>query len=164
MFAERVESLKEVYASLSSLKKEIAELYQLAGISETKCAEQEEALERELEEVGKDILLLHEKIDAARYCEDKSRTKKLEQEMKGAVGALDLPTLHRAAHAMKGVSLSLGGVRLGALGDRLMMITHDDLAATHDRLLEEITHTAAATVQALEDVRRRYQPPHAVND
>lgn len=89
---------------------------------------------------------------------------KLEQEMKGAVGALDLPTLHRAAHAMKGVSLSLGGVRLGALGDRLMMITHDELAATHDRLLEEITHTAAATVQALEDVRRRYQPPHAVND
>lgn len=82
MFAGRVESLKEVYESLSSLKSEIAGLYQLAGVLEGDCTAKEEQWEQEIRETDKEILLLREKIDAARYCEDKSRAKKLESEMK----------------------------------------------------------------------------------
>ncbi len=82
VFAERVESLKEVYGSISALKREISGLYQMAAVLEGECTEQEAQVEREIEENGKEVLLLHEKIDAARYCEDKSRAKKLEAEVR----------------------------------------------------------------------------------
>ena len=52
MFAERVESLTEVYSSLNSLKSEISGLYQLAGLLESECIVQEEVVEQEIEEAA----------------------------------------------------------------------------------------------------------------
>lgn len=90
--------------------------------------------------------------------------EKLEAQLQSTLDAIDLPGLHRVAHAMKGVSLILGGVRLGALGDRLMQITHGQLESEQPRLKVEVARTTSETVHALEEERRKYLPPHAVND
>src|SRR5690606_39873598 len=54
-----------------------------------------------------------------------------------ALVACDQVAVRREAHALRGVCLSLGAVRLAALADRLMSITQRELEATgNDRHAE----------------------------
>ena len=62
----------------------------------------------------------------------------LHQALADAIDGADLPGLHKQAHAMKGVALSLGVVRLAHLADRLMTMTHDVLTGSAPRWHEDL--------------------------
>ncbi|HEY4559747.1 MAG TPA: ATP-binding protein, partial [Lysobacter sp.] len=70
-----------------------------------------------------------------------------------AIQAEDLSGMHLQAHAMKGVALSIGAVRLANLCERLMKTTPTQLASSRDRLLDELTATVEASLVALKQLR-----------
>lgn len=82
MFAGRIDSLREVYDRMTALRQEIAALYQAAGYFEQECTQQAEETETKLKQTELSIRELHERIDTARYMEDRTKVRKLEQEMK----------------------------------------------------------------------------------
>ncbi|NZA27620.1 response regulator [Luteimonas sp. SJ-92] len=90
--------------------------------------------------------------------------KALDIELGGAIESCNLPQLHRSAHSMKGVSLSVGCMRLAGLADRMMGLTNDALVSDPARWQTELQNTLKNTVEALEEVRQGFAPPHAVNN
>lgn len=62
----------------------------------------------------------------------------------------DLPGVHRQAHALRGVSLSLGAVRLAALADALMKIGRHELDATAADRLADLRRNVDLSLAALE--------------
>lgn len=82
LFAERADMLKESYARLRALSQEITQLYQAAGHFEAECLRQADTAEAEAAQTEQEIMRLHEKIDAARYLEDKTKAGRLEAEMR----------------------------------------------------------------------------------
>src|SRR5690606_17236764 len=55
--------------------------------------------------------------------------ERIDQALGAALVACDIVAVHRQAHALRGVSLSLGAVRLATLADRLMTIGQRELEA-----------------------------------
>lgn len=88
----------------------------------------------------------------------------LHQALAEAIDGADLPGLHKQAHAMKGVALSLGVVRLAHLADRLMTMTHDVLTASAPRWHEDLDACVARSCQALDDLRLTFATQLAVNN
>jgi two-component system, sensor histidine kinase RpfC len=77
----------------------------------------------------------------------------LQGELLNALDARDLHEVHQRAHAMRGVALSVGGVRLGALCERLMRISAGDLAGATDRMQSDLQSTTDGTLSALDKLR-----------
>lgn len=80
--------------------------------------------------------------------EGASDIERIDSALSDALLACDLPAVHRHAHALRGVSLSLGAVRLAALAERLMKIGQQDLKAgaaeRHADLRKDIDLSLAA--------------------
>ena len=79
--------------------------------------------------------------------------RSLRPQLSAAIAAEDLSGMHLQAHAMKGVALSIGAVRLANLCERLMKTTPAHLASSRERLLEELRATVDASLAALEQLR-----------
>lgn len=78
--------------------------------------------------------------------------ERIDASLSEALLARDLPAVHRQAHAMRGVSVSLGAVRLAALAERLMKIGQrelDETAAERHADLRKSTDLSLAALQAL---------------
>jgi two-component system sensor histidine kinase RpfC len=71
-----------------------------------------------------------------------------------ALLAGDLPATHRQAHALRGVCLSLGAIRLAALADRLMAIRQRDLDTTAAERHAELRRTTDLSLAALDGLRQ----------
>jgi two-component system sensor histidine kinase RpfC len=87
--------------------------------------------------------------------------EKLERQMLPAIAAQDLGQVHRLAHAIKGVALNIGGVRLVALADRLMTISAEALASDPARWQQELAATSRSTRLAVDRERRARGPAKA---
>ena len=88
----------------------------------------------------------------------------LHQAMAEAIDHADLPGLHKHAHAMKGVALSLGAVRLAHLADRLMTMTLATLTGSGARWHEDLDACVARSCQSLDDLRLGFATQLAVNN
>jgi two-component system sensor histidine kinase RpfC len=75
----------------------------------------------------------------------------------------DLAGVHRHAHALRGVSLSLGAIRLSALADRLMTIGQRELDASARDRHGELRRTADLSLAALDGVRQSLAAAEAAN-
>ena len=80
--------------------------------------------------------------------------EKLEKQILPAIAAQDIGQVHRLAHAIKGVALNIGGVRLAALADRLMTMPSETLAADTARWQQELGTTSRNTRLAVDRERR----------
>jgi two-component system, sensor histidine kinase RpfC len=78
--------------------------------------------------------------------------ERIDQALSVALLARDLTAVHRQAHALRGVSLSLGAVRLAALADRLMKIGQRELEDTADDRAAELRKSADLSLAALESL------------
>lgn len=75
------------------------------------------------------------------------------EQLTSAIAATDTPAVHQRAHAMKGVALNIGALRLGAQCERLMSITTTQLQAGQDRLRSDIVSNTKAALGALDELR-----------
>lgn len=80
--------------------------------------------------------------------------ERIDQALAGAVLACDLVAVHRQAHALRGVSLSLGAVRLAALADRLMTIGQRELETGSREHHAELRRTTDLSLAALDALRQ----------
>ena len=75
-----------------------------------------------------------------------------DQALSVALLACDLTAVHRQAHALRGVSLSLGAVRVAALADRLMKIGQRELEDTADDRAVDLRKNVDLSLAALESL------------
>ncbi|WP_149193095.1 ATP-binding protein [Luteimonas suaedae] len=87
----------------------------------------------------------------------------LRDDMSRAIMDMQIPAVHRVAHTMKGVALSVGAVRLGSLAGRMMELTYTGLESDQGRWQRDVSETMENTLAALGEVKRGLAPPHAVN-
>ena len=80
--------------------------------------------------------------------------ERIDQALGAAVLACDLVAVHRQAHALRGVSLSLGAVRLASLADRLMTIGQRELEASPRERHGELRKTTDLSLAALDALRQ----------
>lgn len=80
--------------------------------------------------------------------------ERLDSLLSEALADRNLAAVHRHAHAMRGVALSLGAIRLGALADRLMAIAQRDLDATASERNADLRRTADLSLSALDGLRQ----------
>lgn len=80
-FEERLDVLREVYERMSGLRRDITSLYRLADSMERRSGERVQSAEKRLEELAQELKHLNEKIDTARYIEDRTRTRQMESRM-----------------------------------------------------------------------------------
>lgn len=73
--------------------------------------------------------------------------------LEAALASKNLSEVHLRAHAMKGVALSVGAVRLAALGERLMQVTSSQLVTSGEKLRSELDSTFEGSIEALEALR-----------
>lgn len=102
MFAERTAELKSVYTRMTLLQAEISRLYRAAARMEKSSVSEQEACEKELAELKDELWRLQERIDAAHYLGDRSKTRRLEGKKKRLemhVNADDA-ALKRGEHAL----------------------------------------------------------------
>lgn len=79
--------------------------------------------------------------------------ERIDQALSLALMSRDLTAVHRQAHALRGVSLSLGAVRVGALADRLMKIGQRELDDTVDDRVADLRKSVDLSLAALESLR-----------
>ena len=89
--------------------------------------------------------------------------ERIDQSLADALLARDLPTVHRQAHALRGVSLSLGAVRLAALSDRLMKIGQRELEETADERHADLRKSTDLSLAALEALGQSLSSQGAVH-
>ncbi|WP_233449391.1 Hpt domain-containing protein [Thermomonas carbonis] len=90
--------------------------------------------------------------------------ERIDQALSIALLACDVTAVHRQAHALRGVSLSLGAVRVAALADRLMKIGQRELEDTIDDRVADLRKSvdlSLAALQALADSIRTQGTAHA---
>ena len=64
----------------------------------------------------------------------------------------DIKQVHDSAHALKGVSQSVGAVRLAALATKLMKATHWELKPAKDRWKEEMRDVEAQSILSIQSI------------
>ena len=69
-----------------------------------------------------------------------------------ALGAEDIMQIHDSAHALKGVSDSIGAVRLSILAKKLMKITLWELKSSKDRWAKDILEARTHSVNAIQNI------------
>lgn len=82
MFAERTAELKSVYERTALLQKELSRLYHASVRMEQSSVSEQEACEKELAGLKNELWQLQERIDAAHYLGDRSKTRRLEGKKK----------------------------------------------------------------------------------
>lgn len=87
----------------------------------------------------------------------------LSRQLLELIAKADTPAIHRQAHAMKGVAVSVGAIRLAALADRLMAITEDQLGADTSRWKADLSDTTTHSLAALDEIRNGFAQPRAAN-
>lgn len=80
--------------------------------------------------------------------------ERIDQALGAALLACDLVAVHRQAHALRGVSLSLGAVRLASLADRLMTIGQRELESSSRERHAELRKTTDLSLAALDALRQ----------
>jgi len=75
------------------------------------------------------------------------------QQLSLATAGKDLRSVHHLAHALRGVGLNIGAVRLGAQCERLMSLTGSQLNSSNEKLRADLATTGEATLAALEELR-----------
>jgi two-component system sensor histidine kinase RpfC len=80
--------------------------------------------------------------------------ERIDKALSEALLACEAAAVHRQAHALRGVSLSLGAVRLAAVADRLMTIGHRELEATASERLADLRKTTDLSLSALDALRQ----------
>ena len=78
--------------------------------------------------------------------------ERIDQSLALALIARDLTAVHRQAHALRGVSLSLGAVRVAALADRLMKIGQRELDDTVDERVADLRKSVDLSLAALQSL------------
>ncbi len=89
--------------------------------------------------------------------------ERIDQALAEALVARDLTAVHRQAHALRGVSLSVGAVRLAALADRLMKIGQRELEDTARERLADLLKNVGLSLAALETLGQGLATQGAVN-
>jgi len=89
--------------------------------------------------------------------------ERIDQALSGALLACDLSAVHRQAHALRGVCLSVGAVRLAAIADRLMTIGQRDLEATSRDRHADLRKTADLSLAGLDALREALTAAEAAN-
>ncbi|MDQ2701794.1 MAG: ATP-binding protein [Pseudomonadota bacterium] len=89
--------------------------------------------------------------------------ERIDQALGNALLARDLTAVHRQAHALRGVSLSLGAARLAALADRLMSIGQRELEANARERHADLRRTTDLSLAALDALRQSLQAPDAAS-
>ena len=84
-------------------------------------------------------------------------------DLMGAIRSEDLSGVHRHAHAMRGVALNIGAVRLAALADRLMSVTLDALARQPARWMDDLGETTSRSLEALDALKQTFGLSGKVN-
>ena len=85
--------------------------------------------------------------------------ERINEALGSALLARDLPAVHRQAHALRGVSLSVGAARLAALADRLMSIGQRELEAGANERHADLRRTSDLSLAALDALRQSLQAP-----
>ncbi len=80
--------------------------------------------------------------------------ERIDQALGEALMRCELTAVHRQAHALRGVSLSLGAVRLAALADRLMTIGQRELETTSHERHADLRKTTDLSLTALDALRQ----------
>jgi two-component system sensor histidine kinase RpfC len=80
--------------------------------------------------------------------------ERIDGQLGEAVLARDLAATHRHAHALRGVALSLGAIRLAAVADRLMAIGQRDLDGSASERHADLRRTADLSLAALDSLRQ----------
>ncbi len=80
--------------------------------------------------------------------------ERIDQALAEALMACDLTAVHRHAHALRGVSLSVGVVRLAALADRLMTIGQRELDTSSRERYSDLRKTTDLSLAALDALRQ----------
>lgn len=80
--------------------------------------------------------------------------ERINEGLAAALLAADAVAVHREAHALRGVCLSLGAVRLAALADRLMAIGQRELEGDGRERYAELLKTADLSLAALDSLRQ----------
>jgi two-component system sensor histidine kinase RpfC len=91
-------------------------------------------------------------------------TLDIERNCNGLVTALeveDIMKIHDSAHALKGVSDSVGAVRLSALAKKLMKITLWDLNSSKGRWKSDILETKTQSVNGIQNVLLNQKLTHS---
>ena len=94
--------------------------------------------------------------------EGASDIERIDVSLSEALLARDLTAVHRQAHAMRGVSLSLGAVRLAALAERLMKIGQRELDDTAEERHADLRKSTDLSLAALEALGQAMSSPGAV--
>jgi HPt (histidine-containing phosphotransfer) domain-containing protein len=89
--------------------------------------------------------------------------ERIDEALAAALLRRDLVAVHREAHALRGVSLSLGAVRLASLADRLMAIGQRELDAGGRERHAELLKTADLSLAALDALRQSLAASDAAN-
>ena len=89
--------------------------------------------------------------------------ERIDQALSLALTSRDLTAVHRQAHALRGVSLSLGAVRVGALADRLMKIGQRELDDTGDDRVADLRKSVDLSLAALESLRETIRKQGTAN-
>ena len=80
-------------------------------------------------------------------------------DVSAAIATKDLQSVHQRAHAMRGVALNIGAVRLGAQCERLMSLTSTQLNSSAERLRADLAETGEGTLVELEQLRSPFADP-----
>ena len=78
--------------------------------------------------------------------------ERIDQALSLALMTRELTAVHRQAHALRGVSLSVGAVRVAALADRLMKIGQRELEDTADERMADLRKSVDLSLAALESL------------
>ncbi len=89
--------------------------------------------------------------------------ERIDHALAEALLARDLTAVHRQAHALRGVSLSVGAVRLAALADRLMKIGQRELENTASERLADLRTNVNLSLSAMETLGQSLAAQSAVN-
>lgn len=97
----------------------------------------------------------------AMIAEGSADIERIDGSLARALLARDLLAVHRQAHALRGVSLSLGAVRLAALADRLMKIGQRELDETAEGRHADLRKSVDLSLTALAALSQSLSPQAA---
>lgn len=80
-----------------------------------------------------------------------------------AIRNRDISAVHRHAHGMRGVAMTVGAVRLSALDERLMTISADGLRQWSTQTMRDLDDVTQASLAALRTLQHDFSPQKSKN-
>lgn len=84
--------------------------------------------------------------------------ERIEKPLSAALLAGDIDAVHREAHAMRGVAMGIGAVRVAAIAQRLMAADENELRASGRDRQSELHRAFHHSVEAIQGLRRSLLP------